>query len=33
MDVSIFGAMWLMRPSFRRTLRAWRHPQPIRQPA
>jgi glycosyltransferase involved in cell wall biosynthesis len=33
MDVSIFGAMWLMRPSFRRALRAWRHPQPIRQPA
>ncbi|MFZ3217913.1 MAG: glycosyltransferase [Candidatus Acidiferrales bacterium] len=33
MDVSIFGAMWLMQPSLRRTLRAWRHPQPVRQPA
>jgi glycosyltransferase involved in cell wall biosynthesis len=33
MDVSIFAAMWLMRPSWRRTLRALRHPAAIKQPA
>jgi len=27
MDVSIFAAMWLTWPSFRRTLRSWREPQ------
>jgi glycosyltransferase involved in cell wall biosynthesis len=31
MDVSMFAAMWLMRPSFRRTLRAWRHPHAEKQ--
>ncbi|HEY0704528.1 MAG TPA: glycosyltransferase family 2 protein [Candidatus Acidoferrales bacterium] len=33
MDVSMFAAMWLMRPSFRRTLRAWRHPHAEKQTA
>jgi glycosyltransferase involved in cell wall biosynthesis len=33
MDVSIFAAMWLMRPSLRRTLRAWRHPHSVKHPA
>jgi glycosyltransferase involved in cell wall biosynthesis len=33
MDIAIFAAMWFMRPSFRRSLRAWRHPQSIKQPA
>jgi glycosyltransferase involved in cell wall biosynthesis len=33
MDVSIFAAMWLMRPSLRRTLRAIRHSNPAKQAA
>jgi glycosyltransferase involved in cell wall biosynthesis len=33
MDVSIFAAMWLMRPSLRRTLRALRHSNAIKQAA
>jgi glycosyltransferase involved in cell wall biosynthesis len=33
MDVSIFAAMWLMRPSLRRTLRAWRHSNSAKQAA
>jgi glycosyltransferase involved in cell wall biosynthesis len=33
MDVSLFAAMWLMRPSLRRTLRALRHSNAIKQPA
>jgi glycosyltransferase involved in cell wall biosynthesis len=33
MDVSIFAAMWLMRPSLRRTLRAIRHSNAAKQAA
>jgi glycosyltransferase involved in cell wall biosynthesis len=33
MDVSLFLGMWLVRPSFRRTLRALRHSSPVKQPA
>ena len=33
MDVSIFAAMWLMRPSLRRTLRAVRHSNAAKQAA
>jgi glycosyltransferase involved in cell wall biosynthesis len=33
MDLSVFMGMWLIRPSFRRKLRALRHSNAIKQPA